>query len=430
MNHRTFAGRGLALLCLLGCVLLLSVAAAAQQGSLGAGEAPDGEAAASEAGTGEPGTGEPGAANDGGLLDLFGDDGESGRVVLGVREEVVVAPPTGGPRVEVVAKVDTGADRTSIDDDLARELGLDLDNAETVRVRSSLGVGERPLVKIRVQLAGRTLETEVSVQEREDLSTPMILGRTDLDGFLVDVGRDRITEPGEMPRRESEDGDEETGAAARVSEFIDGAQDLFGGSPFLLQAFTLLALVPLASVIVVSFRTFVGLKTFGIFTPVILALSFLQTGVWLGLLMFAGVVGAGLLFQPLLRKLKLSRTSRLGVLLAVVVLVILSFQHVFEATGIEAALAAAFPSVITVAMIEQLWSTWEQESLKRALQVSGFTAIVIAAASGLLLLEPVQDMARQYPFWMAGVSVLLCVAIGRYRGLRISELIRFDPVAE
>lgn len=374
---------------------------------------------------GQAPTAEGGA--EGGAEEASPQDGEEGppeRTVLGAEEVVVVAPLEGGPEVEVVAKVDTGADRTSIDDDLAEELGLDLEGAETVRVRSSLGVGERPLVTIRLQLAGRTLESEVSVQEREELSTRMILGRNDIGGFLVDVTKNRANDPGEMPQVEEKDEEKEG-----VGSLIDEATEIFEGSPFLLQAFTLLALVPLASVIVVSFRTFVGLKTFGIFTPVILALSFLQTGVLAGLAMFGGVVGAGLLFQPLLRKLKLSRTSRLGVLLAVVVLVILGFQHVFEATGVRATLAAAFPSVITVAMIEQLWSTWEQESLKRALQVSGFTAIVIAASSALLLLEPVQEMARHHPFGVAGVSVLLCAVIGRYRGLRVSELIRFDPVA-
>lgn len=59
-----------------------------------------------------------------------------------------------GEKVGALARIDTGASSSSIDDDIAEELGFDLDDAETVTVASSLGREERPVVVGGLQLAG------------------------------------------------------------------------------------------------------------------------------------------------------------------------------------------------------------------------------------------------------------------------------------
>jgi len=88
---------------------------------------------------------------------------------------------------KVMAKVDTGAWRTSISEKLADELGLLEENniLWTKKVRSSLGSEERPVINLTFRLAGRKITTPASVAKRMALRYPVIVGRKNLKGMLV-----------------------------------------------------------------------------------------------------------------------------------------------------------------------------------------------------------------------------------------------------
>jgi len=90
-------------------------------------------------------------------------------------------------RVGVRAKIDTGAWRTSIDRNLAKRLGLlNANNVLWSKVyKSGLGKQKRPVIGLTFYLAGRKIKTIASVAKRESLRAPMIIGRRDLDGFLI-----------------------------------------------------------------------------------------------------------------------------------------------------------------------------------------------------------------------------------------------------
>lgn len=89
---------------------------------------------------------------------------------------------------EILAKIDTGALRSSIDEKLARELGLlEKDNILYYRkYRSSLGKGHRrPVIGLVIWLKEEKIITSANVTDRSHLRSKLLIGRRDLKGFAI-----------------------------------------------------------------------------------------------------------------------------------------------------------------------------------------------------------------------------------------------------
>jgi len=105
--------------------------------------------------------------------------------------------------VEVRAKIDTGAFRSSIDRVLAEKLGLLQENRVLYyrHYRSSLGKhNDRPVVGAIFWLNGKKVVTAVNVADRGKLRTKFLLGRKDLEGFLISAKREISPDPSSKKR--------------------------------------------------------------------------------------------------------------------------------------------------------------------------------------------------------------------------------------
>jgi len=122
---------------------------------------------------------------------LFGSDVEqeieeiSGQTILGVIEPVEIHD-IAGDKHGISAKIDTGAWRTTIDKSLAKKWGLNTKIIEHGKVRGALGRQERPIIELTMSLRDKPIKTRAYLADRSHLTYPMIIGRRDLKGFLVD----------------------------------------------------------------------------------------------------------------------------------------------------------------------------------------------------------------------------------------------------
>lgn len=111
-----------------------------------------------------------------------------GRKTVGAYEEVEILGHN-GKREIVKAKIDTGADGSSIDRVLAEELGL-LESENILYYdyfRNALGRKKREIVGVTFVMAGRKIKTQISIADRSRLRTKMLIGRRDLKQFAVVV---------------------------------------------------------------------------------------------------------------------------------------------------------------------------------------------------------------------------------------------------
>jgi hypothetical protein len=118
----------------------------------------------------------------------------TGKQVVRLVARVTINGPGGEESVR--AKIDTGADRTTVDGELAAKLKLETTGSK-VKVKAMGGshLMERPLVKAAVTLKGRTFKLTVGVADRSQMRYRMIIGRDILRSgyFLIDPSRKKKT---------------------------------------------------------------------------------------------------------------------------------------------------------------------------------------------------------------------------------------------
>ncbi len=111
--------------------------------------------------------------------------------------ERVALKTAGGEIREFLAKVDTGSDGTSLDESVAKDLGLG-PGAVTSKVKSSHGVSVRPVIHCTFTLAGVQINADVNITDRSKLKFPMLIGKDVLNryGFIVDTNKELLLHVG------------------------------------------------------------------------------------------------------------------------------------------------------------------------------------------------------------------------------------------
>ena len=193
--------------------------------------------------------------------------------------------------------------------------------------------------------------------------------------------------------------------------------------------FRILLTIPIGAFLLVILRNIVGIKTFGTFMPVLIALAFRETGLLWGIMMFTVVVGLGLVTRFYLEKLKLLVVPRLAAVLIVVVLLILALSIITHSLGIHRGLSLAlFPLVILTMTIERMSIVWEERGAGESL-LSGlgslFAAVLAFVVMNNKFLEHIVFVFPELLFVLLAATLLL----GRYSGYRIMDLYRFKALA-
>ena len=213
----------------------------------------------------------------------------------------------------------------------------------------------------------------------------------------------------------------------RSADFFEGF-NLFYISEKLgisINVLSLLILLPFGALIVAIFRNVVGLKTFGVFLPVLMAISFISTGVITGIIAFVGVLLIISILHYPLQKWGVLHVPKLVVMLSGIVLLMIVLMY----SGLEFGIAAMegltfFPIVILTFAAEKYARIVVEEGFGNATKVLIQTLVVTLICLLIISSDAIFLITMNFPEVLLIVGAL-SLMLGKWIGLRISEYRRF-----
>lgn len=206
--------------------------------------------------------------------------------------------------------------------------------------------------------------------------------------------------------------------------------NLFSFPSELQKFYFYILIIPFGTLILAFCRNIVGIKTFGIFMPILLGLFLASSSFWYGLLTLLLVVLLGLVERYVLDKFYLLAVPRLSIILTLIVCLFLGMGILNVNFGMfTTQMFSGVPIVILAVFVETLSVQLLEEGIvKSAPPILGtlFIAILSYALYQFLFIRVILFSHPELLISIIGVLVL----IGSYHGYRLSELLRFKSFIE
>lgn len=189
-------------------------------------------------------------------------------------------------------------------------------------------------------------------------------------------------------------------------------------------------MVPVGVFLLVILRNVIGIRTFGTFMPVLIALAFRETQLLWGVIFFSTLIALGLVIRLYLAHLKLLVVPRLAAILIVVIYLMALFSILTHKFGLERGLSVAlFPMVIMTMTIERMSIGWEELGALETLKQGAWSMIAAMLAYLVMTIKHIEHLLFVFPeLLLILLAGTLC--LGRYTGFRLLELPRFKSLTK
>lgn len=190
----------------------------------------------------------------------------------------------------------------------------------------------------------------------------------------------------------------------------------------------LLLMLPIIATVIALFRQVIGIKSFGIYTPLIITFAFIAIGLKYGVAIFLSVLLTGMIMRLVLKKFRLLYLPRVAITLTIVVfviLVILVAGGSLKRTGLAA--ASIFPLLIIITIVEKFIAAQIEKGGKTAFLLALETLIISLVGFYIAKWQGLIEAIMAYP-WLILLVVPFNIFLGKWSGLRLSEYWRFREV--
>lgn len=192
-----------------------------------------------------------------------------------------------------------------------------------------------------------------------------------------------------------------------------------------LDILKVILLLPLGALVVALFRNVIGLSTFGIFLPALIAMASKETGLGWGFFAFSLVILVVSVLHIPLERWGILSVPKMVILLVSVVMVFIAVSVAGVSTGMTSlAYVTLFPIVVVTVSAERFAKTMITENYATALKLAGQTLLVAAAAYVVMSSSTVESLFLTFPELFL-VIIAINLILGQWIGMRLTELFRF-----
>lgn len=193
-----------------------------------------------------------------------------------------------------------------------------------------------------------------------------------------------------------------------------------------INTLVLLLLLPLVATLVSFLHYVVGLSGYGIFMPTMIAVAFLATGVFGGLILFSLILLISLVSNMFLSKLKLHfwparSISLMFISIGTFALMVISSYVAW----IDISKISIFPILFMILLTEEFTRTQLAKSKKEAKKLTIGTMILAIIGAMTMNFGFIQTIVMKYPDGVIALVFVVNLLIGNYTGIRWSEIGRF-----
>ncbi|MEI7604042.1 MAG: 7TM domain-containing protein [bacterium] len=195
------------------------------------------------------------------------------------------------------------------------------------------------------------------------------------------------------------------------------------------QTLILILMLPIIAMLVVSARHILGLKSFGMYVPIIATYALATLGFKIGLVLILYLAAIGLVTRYSISILRIHYLSRLSLVIGVSTIASLVFIYILTIIDPLAAYAqqGALSIVLVISFAETFVSTEIQKGSRTALYLFAETIVIAVLGSLLIRWDFMRNLLLDFPYIII-VTILLNVIIGKWKGLRLSEMWRFRTI--
>jgi hypothetical protein len=191
----------------------------------------------------------------------------------------------------------------------------------------------------------------------------------------------------------------------------------------------LVLLFPVVAAIIAAGRHLIGLRGFGIFTPAVLSVAFVATGIVTGIALFLIILMVAMLMRRMIHGLKLQYLPRMALLLWGVSLGVFAALFISPFLDLKALVTIQiFPILILILLAENFIEVQIGKSEREATQLTMETIILALISSLVLSLDAVQKFALLNPELLVMGVAVFDIFVGRYVGLRYTEYLKYKKL--
>ena len=200
--------------------------------------------------------------------------------------------------------------------------------------------------------------------------------------------------------------------------------------------------LPFISAIIGIARYYIGIKTFNLYSSVLLTVSYyfiainyptnsttqLLTGIVWGVLFTIIAMITTALVNSIFGKIRMHYYPKMSFTFGIILIIYFLIFIILSYFNVEAVKHINLFGLILISLVfEKFMKTLARKKTKVAIQLSVETILLSLVCYLLLVLPPFQNLLLNHP-GIVIIAILFNYIIGRYKGLRLRELFRFQDI--